>query len=161
MRRSVDMSQKDLEERIKLLEDIEAIKQVKYNYCYTVDAGDVEGWLTGFTDDAIADFGHARYEGKKELRRFVAEVFPSECAFTKHHVTNPVIKVNGDKATGTWYAHVPGTFKPTGAAMWIGVTYEEEYVRKRGKWKCSLMVVKFNFFTPYDQGWAKKPFLLG
>lgn len=155
------MNQKELEEKIQLLEDIEAIRQLKYNYCYTADAGDVEGWLRLFTDDAIADFGHARYEGKNELRRFIADVFPSECAFTKHHVANPVIKVNGDQATGTWYVNCPATFKPTNEAMWIGGTYEEGYVRQGGEWKCRSMVFKGNYFTPYDQGWVKKPFLLG
>jgi hypothetical protein len=127
------MSEKELEKRIRVLEDIEEIKQLKYNYCYTADERDVEGWLTGFTDDAIADFGFARYEGKKELKQFIGGRFPSDLAFTKHRVTNPVIKVDGDKATGKWYVLCPGTFRPTNEAMWIGGTYEEKYVRQGGK----------------------------
>lgn len=154
------MSEKELENRIRALEDIEEIKQLKYNYCYTADGGDVEGWLAGFTEDAAADFGFARYEGKRELRQFIGERFPSDCAFAKHQVMNPVIKVNGDKATGKWYVLCPGTFKPTNEAIWIGATYEEKYVRQRGKWKCRSMVVKFDFMTPYDQGWVKKQFLV-
>ena len=64
------MSASGLEQRIAQLEDIEAIKKLKANYCLHVDHANEEGWVALFTEDAVWDsdkFG--RFEG---LKRFAA-----------------------------------------------------------------------------------------
>lgn len=40
------MSASDLEQRIAQLEDIEAIKKLKANYCLHVDHANEEGWVS-------------------------------------------------------------------------------------------------------------------
>ena len=65
------MSASDLEQRIAQLEDIEAIKKLKANYCLHVDHANEEGWVSLFTEDAVWEsdkFG--RFEGREAIRGF-------------------------------------------------------------------------------------------
>ena len=69
------MSASGLEQRIAQLEDIEAIKKLKANYCLHVDHANEEGWVALFTEDAVWDsdkFG--RFEGREAIRAFYAPV---------------------------------------------------------------------------------------
>ena len=69
-----------------------------------------------------------------------------------------VIKVKGDKAYGKWYIWMTGTQDGT-KAFWAGGFYEDEYVKVGGKWLFSRVKANILFLTPYEEGWAKKPFM--
>jgi hypothetical protein len=77
-------------------------------------------------------------------------------------VMNPMIEVEGEKARGTWYlfqAVTEGGQAPStgsGQAKWVSGRYEEDYVKVKGRWFIKKLWVRFNFWTPYDQGWAKQ-----
>ena len=60
----------DLERRIRALEDIEAIKQLKYRYADACDRGyDADTLADLFTEDAIWDGGvFGRYDGREAIR---------------------------------------------------------------------------------------------
>lgn len=155
----------DLEKRIRALEDIESIKKLRAMYCYLVDAaaaGDASKWdelLTHFTDDAWADFGLlGRHEGKEAVSRFYKEIVASNLSYSAHMVSNPIIEVDGDRATGKWYVHLPCTGKAQNMAGWIQGRYDEEYVRQNGEWKWKSITTTFDFITPFDEGWVKTPF---
>ncbi len=153
----------DLQKRIQVLEDIEAIKRLKHQYCYLVDAainGDAAKWdelLAHFSDDAWGDYGMLGiYKGKAAMAKFFKEFVPNELlSFSAHMVANPIIDVNGHTATGSWYVLVPCTLKSADRAMWIKARYEEEYVKVNGEWKWQSITARFDFFTPYDEGWAQ------
>jgi len=153
--------EKDLEERIRILEDIEEIKKLKSRYVYCLDERAWDDVLDFFTDDARVDFGlFGKYEGKKEIEEFFKVTFPPTATFTLHMTQDPVIEINGDKARGQWYMHESTTFTEGNTAAWGAVKYEEEFVRQNGRWKCNLSVVKIIYLTPYDEGWAKKNMML-
>jgi len=150
------------ENRLKVLEDIEAIKNLKASYCYLVDdgvAGDaskLDELLTHFTDDAKADFGaYGTYEGKEALARFFKEMVPGVLSYAAHMVHNPIIEVEGDGAGGRWYFEVPCTLREPNRAAWIQGRYEEEYGKVGGGWKWKSIKAIFEYFTPFDEGWAK------
>ncbi|RJP74346.1 MAG: nuclear transport factor 2 family protein [Candidatus Abyssobacteria bacterium SURF_17] len=152
----------DLEKRIQVLEDIEAIRKLKALYCYLVDAavaGDVSKWdelLEHFTVDAWADFELlGRYEGIENVSKLFKEVVASLLSYSAHMVSNPIIEVNGTEARGRWYVHVPLTGKAENMAGWLQGRYDEEYVKINGKWKWKSMTTTFDFITPYDDGWVK------
>jgi len=159
------MDLKELEARIRVLEDIEAIKKLKATYCYLCDAGltidkNREELVSHFTKDARVDFGlgpASQFQGTEGLHTFFGTVVAMGVTFCMHMVHNPIIEVKGDRATGRWYYEAPTTDASTGKAQWMAGTYFEEYVREKGEWKFSYIGTKWKYVTPYDEGWAKNP----
>ena len=157
------MTLEELEARIKVLEDIEAIKKLRATYCYLCDAGlgdqrNRNELISHFTQNARVDFGfgpESQFEGRDGLEIFFGTVVPSAVTFSMHMVHDPIIEVKGDRATGKWYYEAPTTDVTTGKAQWMAGTYEEEYVREKGEWKFAFIGTKWNYITPYDEGWAK------
>ncbi|MDI6796160.1 MAG: nuclear transport factor 2 family protein [Desulfatibacillaceae bacterium] len=151
-----------LEKRITLLEDIEAIKRLKALYCFLVDdavAGDSSKALELvdlFTDDGWADFGDfGRFEKKEGLTVFFKDIVPGLLSYTAHMVHNPVIDIEGDTARGRWYFEVPSTLKATNMAGWLQGRYDEQYIKTNGRWLWLSITARFEYATPFDQGWAK------
>ena len=158
------MNLEELESRIRVLEDIEEIRKLKATYCYLCDAGlddprNRAELISHFAQSARVDFGlgpESVFEGKDGLEVFFGTVVPSAITFSMHMVHNPIIEVKGDRATGKWYYEAPTTDTSTGKAQWMAGTYEEEYVREDGEWKFAFINTRWNYITPYDEGWAKK-----
>lgn len=153
---------RELEDRIRVLEDLEAIKKLKARYCFLVDeavGGSRESaveLVSLFTEDAFADFGEfGRYERSEGLVAFFADFVPGLLSYTAHMVHNPVIEINGDRATGDWYFEVPCTLRATNLAGWLQGRYQEEYVREEGAWLWKSITADFDYATPFDEGWAK------
>lgn len=153
------MSLEDLERRLRVLEDIEAIKKLKVRYCLHVDERNEDTWASLFTEDAVWDGGNfGRYEGREAIRRFFRSI-PEMLAFAVHYVMNPLIEVQGERATGRWYLLEPCSFVEGDQAVWGAARYEEEYVKERGEWKFKEVKLISWFWTPYEQGWVKKKFV--
>jgi ketosteroid isomerase-like protein len=153
------MSLTDVERRLQALEDIEAIKKLKARYCLTVDQRDEEGFVSLFTEDAVWDggrFGH--YEGREAIRKFFCAI-PDVLTFAVHYVMNPIIEVQGDRATGQWYLLEPCTMVEGNQAVWGTARYEEEYVRVGNEWRFKNLKLIPVFWSPFDQGWVKKQFV--
>lgn len=151
-----------LEERLRVLEDIEAIKKLRATYCYLVDAGvagdasKLDELLDLFTDDARAEYGdYGIYEGKESIRQFFKELIPAVLSYSAHMVHNPVIEVEGDRAKGKWYFEAACTFSMANRATWAQGKYIEEYLKVEGIWKWKSLKVVFDYFTPFDEGWVK------
>ncbi len=154
------MNLEDLERRLRVLEDIEAIKKLKARYCAYCDNNyDADGIAALFTEDAVWDGGKfGRYEGREAIRTFfrgAPRIFP----FAIHQVMNPIIEVEGEQAKGQWYLFQPATLAEGNQAVWLAARYEEEYVKVGSEWKFKRLKVFPSFLTPYDQGWVKKRFV--
>ena len=161
------MTQQDLEARIRMLEDIEAIKQLMWDYTYCLDYGELDEVLDKFLDDAKmevrmrgAEEGklaalEGRYEGKEAIKGLFGSVLPEKDRFSfAHLIVNPVVTVEGEKARGTFYLLEMGGGE---RAMWGQGRYDMEYVKVGGKWRISHFRFLWNFFSPYDEGWVKTP----
>jgi ketosteroid isomerase-like protein len=154
------MSQGELETRIAVLEDIEAIKKLKYQYAHLVDTRNWRDFAKLATEDAIWDFGDlGLYKGREEIIHFTRDIILEAYSFMMHMFHNPIIEVKGDTATGEWYFEVPATDKAKNRAVWISGRYEEEYVKIKGEWKFKKVVGNIYFITPYDEGWVKTKML--
>ena len=149
------MSLEDLEQRIRVLEDVEEIKKLKHRYCAYIDDGmDADGVASLFAEDGVWQGLVGKAQGRGEIRKAYAgsaQVLP----FAIHHVMNPIIEVSGDKAKGTWYLFEPCTFAEGNRAVWGAARYDEEYVRVDGEWKIQSLTLTPRFFTPFNEGWAK------
>ena len=148
-----------LEQRVQRLEDIEAIKQLKADYCAACDDDyepDVLAEL--FCEDAVWD-GHAfgRYEGRQAIRDFFAGA-SKMLTFASHNVMNPVIQVDGDRALGRWYLIQPCTTGDN-QALWLCATYRDQYRREPDRWRFQHVDIEIRFLSPHEDGWAKTPFL--
>lgn len=149
----------DLERRVQVLEDIEAIRRLKTSHYRSVDTQDVELFVSLFTNDAVWEsgiFGGA--EGIEGIRA-LALAIPQRLKFSMHYVTNASIEVNGDRATGDWYGLVACTMAATGEAAWGAAVVHEEYARVDGVWKIRRFTQEPQFWTPFDSGWVEERFV--
>jgi hypothetical protein len=151
------MSTGDLEKRITVLEDIEAIKQLKARYCAVCDDDHNPDKITTlFVEDGIwegGDFGKA--SGHAAIRKLF-EGFQKLISFSQHNVMNSIIEVDGNRAKGVWYLLGPFTFRKDNGARWIACKYEDDYVKVNGEWKYQHLRAIIRVQAEYEKGWAGK-----
>lgn len=154
----------ELEGRIKLLEDIEEISKLKARYCNYVDGGwdrpthDYDGVASIFTEDGVWEaIPTIRAETREGIREYFRKAQDISLAF--HRITNPIIEVDGDQATGNWHVLVALTH-PNGKAVWIGGIYNDEFVRTPEGWKFKKLSFTFAFNVPYEKGWGPGEYYL-
>ncbi len=158
---------KTVEERVQTLEDMESIKKLKASYCYWVDAGiagdasQMDELIAHFTDDEPwADFGpFGVHKGKEAVAAFFREVVAGTLSYSAHMVSNPIIEVDGSKGKGRWYVDVPCTLRGAERPLWLQAKYGEEYVKEGGEWKWKSITARFDFITPFDEGWVRAPMI--
>lgn len=149
------MTLEELEERVRHLEDIEAIEKLQTKLIYANDDGDWQGLADLFVEDGVGEFGpFGHIEGKDELGKFFKGI-PASLPFRFHTLANPIIKIEGEKATGRWAFRASVTQAPANRACWIAGEYISDYVKVKGEWKFKKVTNKFHYITPYDEGWVK------
>lgn len=145
-----------LEQRIQVLEDIEAIRKLKALYCAACDDDhNPEKLGPLFAADATWEatvMGKA--EGREAIQAYLAAVGTSgRIRNSAHHAINPVIEVQGDRATGHWRLIMLYT-ENTGADQVrhqriIG-WYRESYVRTIEGWKFQTLFCQVEESAPYQ-----------
>lgn len=158
-----------LEQRIRVLEDMEAIRDLKARYARLADARYRRDGVVGeaelralaeeiaalFTEDAVWDGGGVLgiCRGRSEIReRFLAPTL----RFSWHYFVKPRIVVEGERAHGSWDLFAPCTSR-SGEAHWMAGVEEDEYRRVDGEWLHSRMKLSVVFLAPYGRGWAPGP----
>ena len=145
------MDIEELEKRIKILEDIEAIKQLQIRYVNDLTTIDWDDLMDCFAEDAVVELSVGNVRGKKAIE----DLYRDTIAITHvgqegSSVVHPMISVEGDRARGSWllYTHFalphkmqipPSPVANADAPDWMGGFYEMEYVREKGEWKISLL----------------------
>jgi len=138
--------------RLQVLEDREAIRELKARYCDICDDGHNAARIAEiFAEDGVWESERlGRFVGREAIRaQFVR--FGRDIAFSQHMVTNPVITVDGDTATGRWYFLSPMEFR--GAPRWTFVRYDDQYVRVDGNWLFQHLHVSLRLDAPHEGGW--------
>lgn len=131
------MTLEEIEKRLGILEDVEAIKKLHRDYVYALASQQWDDMLDCFAEDGSADiWTHGVRRGKKEIgdlfRGFAGKILPSH----GHLVAQPVITVDGDTAEGYWLLYL---FLPAPESMWIQGKYDCKYVKVNGEWKFSYL----------------------
>ena len=152
------MSDSSLEARIRRLEDIHELEKLKARYAaFCDDDYAQDGIASLFTEDGVWDGGPmGRYDGREAIREFFAtsdQVVP----FAIHHVTNPILEIDGDRATGSWYLWQPCTFAEGNQALWMAGRYDDVYRREGDRWLFAHVTITLRTLSPYEQGWAAVP----
>ena len=150
------MSDHSIEERLRVLEDVEAIRLLKARYArHCDDDYHADSLAPLFTSQAVWDGGLlGRFEGRSAIHAFVsgaAKVMP----FAIHHVTNPEIHVTGDEATGRWLLWQPCIHAEGDQALWMAGHYADRYRRVDGEWRFAEVIITLEMLSPYEAGWAR------
>jgi hypothetical protein len=106
-----------------------------------------------FSEDAVWEGGGAlgRCEGKEAIRARFCE---PTLQYSWHFFVKPEVRVEGDRATGTWDVLAMIT-TVEGRAMWMVGVEHDEYARVDGRWLHSRMRLDSQLMAPYDKGWAR------
>lgn len=146
------MNHESLEQRIRALEDIQQIRNLKSTYArYCDDNYNAEKIAELFAEDAIWEsdaLGILR--GREEIRKFfqgVSKLF----TFSVHLYSNPHIEVDGDKASGRWLLFQPCIVN--GRALWRSGIDDEQYQRVDGEWRFSRKAGANIFTCTFEDGW--------
>jgi ketosteroid isomerase-like protein len=87
-------------------DDVAAICELKTRYCWYFDDGDLDGVVALFTDDAVCELGSfGSWRGREEIiAGYRGQMVDSQVPGGRiHALSNPLIEVAGDHATGRWY----------------------------------------------------------
>jgi len=92
----------DLNERLRILEAKDAIREKLYSYCRSVDRLDAELGYTVFAEDSFADYGDT-FDGPGREAIDLILMQHEFTKYTSHQISNVIIKVNGNKAVSEAY----------------------------------------------------------
>ena len=95
-----------------------------------------------------------RVEGREAIRRFF-QGSSGRVRFAVHGISNPLIEIDGDRATGRWYLHQPMALRGDAGSHWLIAQYHDDYVRTAEGWKFAHVRVVTRAFTPYGQGFTE------
>ena len=126
----------DVLSRLRRLEDLEDIRQLFVDYSRHLDAGDVEAYADLFADDGEILLGPiGRAKGRAEIVALMTKVKERAATASFHLVTNPVVRLDGDRATGEvlWTVIKPDAAGKLEVAMFG--RHLDELVRERGRWR--------------------------
>lgn len=148
-----------LEQRLAALEAEQAIRRLLVEFVAGCDAGyDADRIASLFCMDAVMELGPlGRYDGRDAIHGFFQRI-ASRIPSTGHFQMNVAVRVDEDGrgASGRWY----GLETPTvdDQALWGAFTYTDRYRRDEDdRWRIERLHQRFEFLTPYDQGWARTP----
>ncbi len=155
---------KELENKVRILDDLEAIKRLQRSYGYYIEHWMYEEIIDLFSDrpDTELNIMVGIYQGKEGVRRY----FEGE----KNRNTNPevlhqimqlsgVVDVSpdGNTAEGRWYGY-GATALPTNKGILQNVTggiYNSQYIKENGKWKIWKLTWNPAYTYPPNEGWVK------
>lgn len=121
-------------EDLRLLLDLEEIRQLKYAYFRCVDTKDWDGIGACFVPAATATYPTQDCVDRDAILAFLTtSMFPD--LVTMHHGHHPEIRVDGDEATGTWHLHDQVYAPDFDFALEGAALYEDRYVRTADGWR--------------------------
>lgn len=134
------MNDLNIEDRIRRLEDIEAIRALKARYLACCDAKDPDGVRACFADGPITiEYGPiGSFETADDLVAVYTEIACHEHMVEMHHGVNPRIELTGgDSAHGRWNVHYQLINTRDMTLTQLAGEYRDEYRRTPAGWRIS------------------------
>lgn len=134
-----------------LLDRIE-IQDLQSRYAHALDSHDWSSLEAIFTDDAHLDYTVSRApEGTRDdVITWMSKTIPGSLSMMQHYVTNGLVTIDGDQATGRLFFYCALRFHD-GKLMTIGGYYNDTYRRTAGRWRISERVEEVAFTEgPYE-----------
>ncbi|MFG3618643.1 nuclear transport factor 2 family protein [Nocardia sp. NPDC047654] len=136
-----------LEQKIQWVVDLEQIKILMAKYCHGIDQKDEQTFMSIWSADADYLLPRGEGHGTDGIRELVRKVW-REVPQCHHHITNPVIDIQGDTATAaTDVFYFRLTTDDT--RVLLSGTYAFEFVKREGQWQTrSLKFASFVADSP-------------
>lgn len=147
----------ELEARIQSLEDIEAIKRLKYKYLRCLDTKQWDEMGTTFAPDATTDYsdGELRFSGRDAIMKFLKEsaMGGPTGLIGVHQVHHPEIELTSPTtAKGTWALYNYLLHKTAQTGLRICAYYHDEYVKAGGQW----LIKSTGYKRIFEESWDRK-----
>lgn len=127
-----------------LTRDREAIRDRLARYTYAGDRGRIDDLAACFAADGVLEFPGGSGTGPDGVRAVLARGGSGPArSFVRHHVTNPLIDVDGDTATARSYFTVFSDNGPDHAG-----TYDDRLVRTPHGWRFARRRVRIDWQSP-------------
>jgi len=124
------------------LADKAEIWELKHQYCYAMDEVDIDWMQSIFAEDGHLDVPiYENVTGHDGIREYFEWYREQDFGTSVHSVSNPLIEIDGDTASGRWYYTVTYAQNSDDLIHGIGA-YDDEYVRTDDGWKLSSVVAK-------------------
>lgn len=140
-----------LADRVQLLEDKQAIEELKAAYIFAidavlVDAAKIDSLLVLLHDDICLDYGPLGiHRGKQEVRHFFQVTAPAAGVWSFHVASHPILVVHGTRATGVWKLFTAAVARSdTSQVQYAYASYQDEYVKTADGWKFKVIRVLFD-----------------
>lgn len=147
-------------------EDRALIEDLQARYMFALDFKDVDKYLSTFTEDGVLDIGTGEIKGHDAIRKIIsgmpagaqaaaAKTAPKlRPATGRHNITNIVIKVDGDKASGVAYWFHYGNNNPERTASLDSYGhYVDQLAKVNGQW----LFTKRRIYNEQMEAWAAPP----
>ncbi|HEY9313673.1 nuclear transport factor 2 family protein [Williamsia sp.] len=119
----------------QIVDDIEAIKQVKYRYLRALDTKAWDDFENTLTTDVTGEYGeNLSFADRTALVDFMRSTV-GPAVITEHRADHPEITVNGDEATGEWYLQDRVIVTEFRFMLFGAAFYSDRYRRTADGWK--------------------------
>ena len=147
----------ELEAEVQVLKDTEEIKQLMYRGNRAIDRRDLDAWFSCFAEECSGDYGPmGKFDNRRDIEKFYRNTV-TQSPMMHHRMFNPVIRVNGDRATTKMDFEAAGIDARTKKPIWSAGEGNQVYIRENGKWKLKSWVVRFAYESAaFEPGWADK-----
>jgi hypothetical protein len=153
----------ELEAKVAELSDREAIRDLRFRYHECINETKMAEIPDLFTEDGELEFGHlGRAKGREQIKAFFSGLGAPRTApdgssrrglyRVKQFIHNHVINLHGDRGDGFAYLEAKPVYN--GEAYVVAARYDDEYVKRDGRWKFTRMTLHPYFMVPLKEGWA-------
>ena len=140
-------------------DDRSEIEDLQARYLFALDYRDPEVYVSTFTEDGILDVGSGAIKGRDAIKQTIARM-PQPAATAgqrpavgRHNISNIVLKIDGNKATGRAYWFHYSNDNPKRAGVFDGFGhYEDDLVKVKGRW----LFAKRRIYNENRDEWAYK-----
>ena len=131
-----------------MTDDALAIANLKATYCRaadltTTDRDAARAMFSGlFTEDFVGDYGFKTLNGEREIVEFMAEAIGGGSEWMVHALGSPLIRVDGDTATGDWTIQVASRRREGQGLMSVVGRYSDSFRKAADGWR--IAGIKFD-----------------
>ncbi len=125
-------------------DDRAQIEDLQARYMFALDNGDLDTYVSTFTEDGILDIGEGEWRSRDSIRYILnsipkRQVPPSDSSLQRptgrHNITNIVLKIEGDTAWGrAYWFHMSNENPQRKAQLNSYGHYEDVLVKVNGQW---------------------------